>query len=108
MSGYMGDNEARDGAADFSPRGTPLGSTPSNRETVSSPQPPKDLPLGPPEFWSAAVDLDELADPPDVATTPALKNLGPLPLSRGGFPLMGFLATIYEQIAACAEAMESK
>jgi hypothetical protein len=68
-----------------------------------SPRPPADLPADPGRFWSAGVDLDELASPSDVATTPALKKLGPLPLARGSFPLLGFLATVYEQIAGHVE-----
>jgi hypothetical protein len=65
--------------------------------------PPADLPADPARFWSAGVDLDELASPDDAATTPALKKLGPLPVSRSSFPLLGFLATVYEEIAAHAK-----
>jgi hypothetical protein len=35
----------------------------------------------------------------DLDATPALKQLGPLPITGSGFPLIGFLATVYEQVA---------
>jgi hypothetical protein len=41
--------------------------------------------------------LDELAghEPPKSA----LEQLGPSPFPRSGFPLLGFLATLYEHVA---------
>ncbi|MCG8405260.1 MAG: hypothetical protein MI923_08700 [Phycisphaerales bacterium] len=49
-------------------------------------------------FWSTAQSLDEIGLPPNPETTPALKRLGPPPFVRSRFPLMGFLATVYEHI----------
>ncbi len=60
---------------------------------------PDDLPTEPDRFWSAGLDLDRLAPPPLSDAPPALERLGPLPLGGGGFPLMGFFATVYEHIA---------
>jgi hypothetical protein len=63
---------------------------------------PPDLPADAAEFWSAPAEAGELSPPADGETTPALKKLGPMPFPRGPFPLMGFLATVYEQVAARA------
>lgn len=67
--------------------------------TRTSPTAPADLPNDPARFWSAGANLEDLAPPENVDTTPALKRLGPLPFPRGGFPLMGFLTTVYEHVA---------
>lgn len=60
-------------------------------------------PPNPPEaavsFWSMGAGMGDPDRRPNGETTPALKLAGPLPLPAGGFPVMGFLATIYEQIA---------
>lgn len=58
-------------------------------------------------FWSAAEALEALEAPPEVETTPALKLAGPLPFARSGFPIMGFLATIYDQVAGHARGETS-
>ena len=54
-------------------------------------------------FYSAATPLDEIGEPPESQTVPALKRLGPLPMARGSFPLMGFLATCYDHISGHAQ-----
>ncbi len=79
--------------------------TAGNNPSMPDPHrgPPADLPPDPARFWSAGVDLDDLASPDAAATTPALKKLGPLPVSHSSFPLLGFLATVYEEIAAHAK-----
>ncbi|MBN2562764.1 MAG: hypothetical protein JXQ75_17715 [Phycisphaerae bacterium] len=79
--------------------------TSSGRESVLGPGPPDDLPADPRQFWLVAADLDELEPPHEVDTTPALKKAGVLPFPRSRFPLMGFLATVYEQIANRAKEM---
>lgn len=73
-------------------------------------RPPDDLPVEANSFW--ACDSFERVDlTPTFEATPALRHLGPLPVPRGRFPLMGFLATVYDQIAGhardAAEKMES-
>ena len=73
--------------------------SPVGHEGVPAPRAPEDLPVDPGEFWSAAISLDDLDAPANADAWPALKRLGPLPSARGGFPIMGFLATVYEQIA---------
>ncbi len=61
--------------------------------------PPADLPVDPRRFWSAPAGAVEPISPEALDATPALKQLGPLPIAGSGFPLMGFLATVYEQVA---------
>jgi hypothetical protein len=65
---------------------------------------PQGLPTDPAVFWSAGVNLDDLALRPEVPSTPVLPRLGPPPFPRGGFPLLGFLATVYEHVARSAGA----
>lgn len=50
-------------------------------------------------FWSAAVDIDELELPRRRESTPTLERLVPSPFPRSGFPLIGFLATVYDHVA---------
>ncbi len=65
--------------------------------------PPADLPTGADRFWAPPTDLDALETPPNAESIPALRRLGPLPFPRGGFPLMGFLATVYDHVADHAD-----
>ncbi len=70
-----------------------------NGRTDTPSEAPGDLPTEPDQFWSAGLDLDQVAPPPLGQTPPALERLGPLPFGGGGFPLMGFFATVYDHIA---------
>lgn len=75
-----------------------------NTETKNLPAgPPDDLPPDADRFWVPPVDLDAIEVPPDTESIPALRRLGPLPFPRGGFPLMGFLATVYDHVASHAD-----
>ncbi|MEK6644666.1 MAG: hypothetical protein AAB385_05795 [Planctomycetota bacterium] len=67
-------------------------------DTENELKPPTDLLTDPARFWSLAAELP--GQPVFEAVPPALKRLGPLPFPRGKFPLMGFLATVYEHVAA--------
>lgn len=60
-------------------------------------KPPTDLLTDPERFWSLAGELN--APPAMDDAAPALKRLGPVPVPKGKFPLMGFLATVYEHVA---------
>ncbi|MFQ5429758.1 MAG: hypothetical protein ACE5E1_05550 [Phycisphaerae bacterium] len=62
-------------------------------------EPPDDLPTDAQAFWSAAAGIDDLLPPANCEATPALKLLGPLPFPRGGFPLLGFFATVYDHVS---------
>lgn len=49
-------------------------------------------------FWQPAADLTDAPPlPPD--TQSALERLGPVPFPKSGFPFLGFLATVYDQVA---------
>jgi len=50
-----------------------------------------------PEFDSVHADLSPPETPLDL-----LERLGPSPFERGGFPLIGFLATTYEKVSRYA------
>lgn len=61
--------------------------------------PHPDLPSTSAAFYRAAPDFPRLS-PPSLADLPsALERLGPSPFPRTGFPFLGFLATLYDQIA---------
>ena len=63
-------------------------------------------PDDPRAFWSAAVDLDELELPERRESGLTLERLVPSPFPRSGFPLIGFLATVYDHVASFARAPE--
>jgi hypothetical protein len=65
-------------------------------------QPPPHLPTDPSAFFRAGADIELLIVMPDDAP-PAkhvLEQLGPPPFRKTSFPMMGFLATFYEHVAA--------
>lgn len=68
-------------------------------ETISEPS--SDLPLPPRGFWNAGSDLAgiEVQIAPPEKSLELLERLGPSPFERGGFPLIGFLATTYDKVA---------
>ena len=69
--------------------------------------PPTGLPTKHREFWGGATAMDALGACPVHEAPPALEKIGPPPFPRGGFPLMGFLASVYEHVAARAREAES-
>ena len=50
-----------------------------------------------PEFDSVVIDLAPSPKPLAI-----LEHLGPSPFERGGFPLIGFLATTYDKVSRYA------
>ena len=54
-------------------------------------------------FWRAREDLKSLQPPPPATMPPALERLGPSPFPKSKFPFLGFLATIYDHVAACMD-----
>jgi hypothetical protein len=69
----------------------------------AAPEPPPDLPADPREFWSVRSGFEGLAPPPETEHKTALELLGSPPFPRGGFPLVGLLASVYEHVTHCAE-----
>ena len=58
------------------------------------------LPSDPATFYRAAGDMDAIALSPQPEPRHVLEQLGPPPFRKTSFPLMGFLATLYEHVAA--------
>ncbi len=73
-----------------------------NATAAKSPSLPKNLPSDPGKFWRMPVSAASLVPLDGVDQMPALQRLGPLPFSGTGFPLMGFLATLYEHVSTYA------
>ena len=69
----------------------------STEETQpQSPQPPEELPVDAVVFWQAPT----LPARPEMRELPsALERLGASPFPKSRFPFLGFLATVYDQIA---------
>ena len=63
--------------------------------------PPWDLPTDPEKFWKAGADADVLVAP-EAEVSSALQRLGAAPFPRSKFPFLGFLATVYDHVAAHA------
>lgn len=69
---------------------------------------PTAFPISPPleecldHFWSVgpAFDRVEARVGPKGGETSILEQLGPSPFPRGGFPVVGFLATTYDRVSA--------
>jgi len=55
-------------------------------------------------FWRTGPEFDSLTRPLDASEKPLaiLEQLGPSPFERGGFPLIGFLATTYDKVSRYA------
>jgi hypothetical protein len=74
-----------------------------------NPSPPDDLPVNSEQFFSAAGDLNALSRPPALdPPAPALQRLGAPPFSRSKFPFLGFLASVYDHVAAHARGRQPK
>lgn len=55
-------------------------------------------------FWQSGPELERVSvriEPPDKPLV-LLEQLGPSPFARGGFPLIGFLATTYDKVSRYA------
>ena len=55
-------------------------------------------------FWENGPELDTVEvriEPPETPLA-LLEQLGPSPFPRGGFPLVGFLATTYDKVSRYA------
>lgn len=70
--------------------------------TIYPTSPPIDTMLD--RFWQAGAELERVithVKPPDKPLA-LLEQLGPSPFPRGGFPLIGFLATTYDKVGRYA------
>jgi len=53
-------------------------------------------------FWQTGPQFDSVeidVSPPDESRPSVLEQLGPSPFERGGFPVIGFLATTYDNVS---------
>ncbi|MCC7290823.1 MAG: hypothetical protein IT449_02035 [Phycisphaerales bacterium] len=48
--------------------------------------------------WDDQAIAPAAAEPDSASEGDILRKLGPSPFERGGFPLVGFLATVYEKV----------
>lgn len=71
---------------------------------------PTIYPVSPPleeqvdRFWETGPEFDEVTvnvEPPERPLA-LLEQLGPSPFERGGFPVIGFLATTYDKVSRYA------
>ena len=63
-------------------------------------QPPANLPLDPRAFYSTPVATKQVALVAQPETQHILEQLGPPNFRKSGFPVIGFLAGLYEHVAA--------
>jgi len=71
-------------------------------DDTNNTDPPSLLPDDPQTFWSVGVDLDEMGQPRWRESGSTLERLVPSPFPRSGFPLIGFLATVYDHVSGFA------
>jgi hypothetical protein len=67
-------------------------------------QPPEHFPQDPSPFYRAGVDAGLLTAVPPPEAKHVLEQLGPPPFRKTTFPIMGFLASLYEHVAAHVNA----
>jgi len=65
------------------------------------PTAPPDLPTDPAAFYRTGDEAPAL-DSLNISETSALEILGPSPFPKSGFPLLGFLESVYEHLATHA------
>ena len=68
-----------------------------------SEKPPPAEPEDLTRFWHAGPDARALQGL-SVSPDPALHRLGDSPFTRSRFPILGFLETVYEQVATHAQS----
>jgi hypothetical protein len=61
--------------------------------------PQSQLPVEGDAFFRAGPEID-LLDTPASEMKPILERLGPAPFKKPGFPVLGFLTTVYEHVHA--------
>jgi len=71
-------------------------------ETTDAPDglAPANLPVNPEAFYRAGAEAHTLSLAPEPEPKHVLEQLGPPPFRKTSFPLMGFLASLYEHVAA--------
>ena len=67
--------------------------------TIYPTSPPVDEVMG--RFWEVGPEFESVRIRIEAPTRPLalLEQLGPSPFERGGFPVIGFLATTYDKVS---------
>ena len=66
----------------------------------TSSTPPSHLPIDPRHFYAAPLGTQSIPLVPQPETQHVLEQLGPPPFRKSSFPVIGFLASLYEHVAA--------
>jgi hypothetical protein len=69
-----------------------------------SQQPPPHLPIDPRHFFSAPLGAQSVPLVAQAEAQHVLEQLGPPPFRKGSFPVIGFLSSLYEHVAAHVSA----
>jgi hypothetical protein len=64
------------------------------------PQPPAHLPIDPRHFYAAPLGTQTIPLIAQAEGQHVLEQLGPPPFRKSSFPVIGFLASLYEHVAA--------
>ena len=67
-------------------------------------QPPAHLPIDPRHFFAAPLGTQSIPLVAQAESQHVLEQLGPPPFRKGSFPVIGFLASLYEHVAAHVSA----
>jgi hypothetical protein len=71
---------------------------------TTTPQPPEHLPIDPRHFYAAPLGAQSIPLIAQPEGQHVLEQLGPAPFRKGSFPVIGFLASLYEHVAAHVSA----
>jgi hypothetical protein len=72
----------------------------STIQETTSPLPPAHLPIDPRVFYSTPANGKVVPLTPQAETQHILEQLGPPAFRKSSFPVVGFLASLYEHVAA--------
>ena len=70
-------------------------------------QPPAHLPIDPRHFYAAPLGAQSLPLIAQAESQHVLEQLGPAPFRKGSFPVIGFLSSLYEHVAAHVSAQNN-
>jgi hypothetical protein len=70
-------------------------------------QPPAHLPIDPRHFYAAPLGAESMPLIAQAEPQHVLEQLGPAPFRKGSFPVIGFLSSLYEDVAAHVSAQSA-
>ena len=74
----------------------------------SEKQPPAHLPIDPRHFYAAPLGAQSIPLIAQAESQHVLEQLGPAPFRKGSFPVIGFLSSLYEHVAAHVSAQNGR